>query len=148
PEELPWNAGGPDSELVKLVESGKIQKGPALDIGTGPGHDAIYLAQNGFQVLALDIAPKAIELAQANAKKAGVEKAIDFQAGDILKIPLPKTVFINDRGCFHVLTPKDQKTYIARVYRSLAPDGLLLLRTFSDKEPPGPGPYRFTRREL
>jgi len=150
PEELPWNAGEPDSELVRLVKYGILKPGRAADIGTGPGHDAIYLAQRGFRVLAVDIAPAAVTLARANAKKAEVESAIEFLAEDILKLFLqPASIdFVNDRGCFHVLDSYGRKAYLRRVAGALAPGGLLLLRTFSDQEPPGPGPRRFTKREL
>ena len=37
PAALPWNAGGPDPDLVRLVKAGTIPVGQALDIGTGPG---------------------------------------------------------------------------------------------------------------
>jgi SAM-dependent methyltransferase len=150
PEDLPWNAGGPDSELVRLVESGAIPVGRAIDIGTGPGHDAIYLAQKRFKVLAIDIAPAAIELARANAKTAGTGAAIDFRLEDVLKLSSPagSATFVNDRGCFHVLRAEDRQTYVGRVADVLFPKGLLFLRTFSEAEPPGPGPYRFTRKEL
>jgi len=150
PEELPWNAGAPDSHLVRLVKSKIMKPGRALDIGTGPGHDAIYLAQRGFRVLAVDIAPAAVKLARANAKKAELAAAIKFRAGDILKLRLPPASFgfVNDRGCFHVLDSDGRKTYLRRVAGALAPRGLLLLKTFSDQEPPGPGPRRFSKQEL
>ena len=57
PEELPWNAGGPDPDLVRLVKAGTIPAGQALDIGTGPGHDAVFLIQHGFNVIGIDISP-------------------------------------------------------------------------------------------
>lgn len=150
PEELPWNAGGPDSELVRLVDSGKIPVGRAIDLGTGPGHDAIFLAQRGFRVLALDIAPRAIELAKRNAERANILKKIDFRVEDALRLSSPgsSATFVNDRGCFHVLSPDERETYIGAVCKVLIPGGLLFLRTFSDEEPPGPGPCRFTQKEL
>lgn len=150
PEELPWNAGGPDPDLVRLVESGKVPVGRAIDLGAGPGHDAIFLAQNHFRVLAVDISPAAIELAKANAKLAGVDIAIDFRVEDVLKLSSPtgSAAFVNDRGCFHVLAPRDRQTYVDHVCGVLIPGGHLFLRTFSDQEPPGPGPHRFTRKEL
>lgn len=150
PEDLPWNAGGPDSDLVRLVESGVIPVGRAIDLGTGPGHDAIFLAKKKFKVLAVDIAPRAIDLARANAKDSGVGVAIDFRVEDVLRLSSPggSANFVNDRGCFHVLAPRDRQVYIDRVHGVLAPAGHLFLRTFSDQEPPGPGPHRFTRKEL
>ncbi len=150
PDQLPWNAGAADPDLVRLVDSGKVPAGRAIDLGTGPGHDAIFLARNGFRVLAVDIAPAAIELAKANAKLAGVSVAVDFRVEDVLKLssPVGSANFVNDRGCFHVLAPRDRQTYIDRVQGVLVPGGHLFLRTFSDKEPSGPGPHRFTRKEL
>ncbi|MDE2039814.1 MAG: class I SAM-dependent methyltransferase [Elusimicrobia bacterium] len=150
PEELPWNAGGPDPELVSLVDSGAIPVGRAIDIGAGPGHDAIFLAKRGFRVLALDIAASAIELAKANAKKARVGVAIDFRVEDVLKLSSPpgSATFVNDRGCFHVLPEHQRRDYLRRIGDVLVRGGQLLLRTFSEKEPPGPGPHRFTGEQL
>jgi SAM-dependent methyltransferase len=150
PDELPWNAGGPDPDLVRLVDSGKIPVGRAIDLGAGPGHDAVYLAKEKFRVLAVDISPAAIELAKANAKLAGVDVAIDFRVEDVLRLssPVGSANFVNDRGCFHTLAPNDRQTYVDRVCGVLVPGGRLFLRTFSDQEKPGPGPHRFTRKEL
>src|SRR5437868_1724661 len=77
PEALPWNAGGPDPDLVRQVRSGRIGGGAglpagrqALDIGTGPGHDAVFLISEGFDVIAIDISPSAIRLARETASRA------------------------------------------------------------------------------
>ena len=150
PAELPWNAGKADSDLVRTIESGTVALGRVVDLGAGPGHDAIYLATKGFQVLAVDIAPAAIELAKTNARLANVESKIEFKVQDILQVkPTPASMtLIHDRGCFHTLQPQDRGRYVDIVRQALAPNGTLLLKTFSDKEPPGPGPYRFTRLEL
>src|SRR5438046_7438559 len=85
-EDLPWNAGKPDPDLVRLVKSGKILVGHALDIGTGPGHDAVFLIQQGFDVIAIDISPSAIRLAREYASSAGLFGF--FQQGDIRRIPV------------------------------------------------------------
>jgi 2-polyprenyl-3-methyl-5-hydroxy-6-metoxy-1,4-benzoquinol methylase len=150
PNELPWNAGAPDPELVKLIESGIIPIGRAIDVGTGPGHDAIFLAKKHFKVLAIDISSVAIELAQANAKLAGVGVAIDYRAQDILALSSPDgtATFINDRVCFEVLDADDRENYAAKISKVLIPGGHLFLRTFSKNEPPGDGPHRFTRKEI
>jgi SAM-dependent methyltransferase len=70
--ELPWNAGGPDPDLMRLVKAGAIPVGQALDIGTGPGHDAVFLIQHGFNVIGIDISPTAVILARENASNAGL----------------------------------------------------------------------------
>lgn len=147
-EALPWNAGGPDPDLVRLVEKGRIPVGQALDIGTGPGHDAVFLIHKGFNVIAIDISRSAVILARENASNAGLFGF--FQQGDIRRIPVEDSFvdFANDRGCFHVLPPEDRAQAVSEIHRVLRRRGLFLLRVFSDKEAPGPGPYRFTLQEL
>ena len=43
---------------------------------------------------------------------------------------------------------EDRPQAVSEVHRVLRPGGLYLLRVFSDKEPAGTGPHRFTRTEL
>jgi SAM-dependent methyltransferase len=147
PETLPWNAGGPDADLVRLVESGRIP-GPhvsvehsavlpgrqALDLGVGPGHDAVYLIQKGFDVIAIDISPSAIQLARENASQHGLFAF--FQVGDIRAIPVEDhwVDFTNDRGCFHLLEGADQEKAAAEIARVMKPRGLFLLRVFREKK--------------
>lgn len=45
----------------------------ALDMGTGTGYVAVYLAQRGFAVDAVDVSLRALQVAQANAAAAGVQ---------------------------------------------------------------------------
>src|ERR1700680_3963252 len=108
PEALPWNAGGPDPDLVRLVAAGTIPVGQVLDVGTGPGHDAVFLIQHGFNVIAIDISPSALKLARENASSKGLFGF--FQTGDIRRIPVDDGFidFANDRGCFHVLSDADR----------------------------------------
>jgi SAM-dependent methyltransferase len=122
--------------------------GQALDIGTGPGHDAVFLMHQGFNVIAIDISPTAIRLARENASNAGLFGF--FQLGDIRRIPVEDGFvdFANDRGCFHVLSPEDRPKAVSEIHRVLRRGGRLLLRVFSDHEPPGEGPHRFTLKEL
>src|SRR5437879_4015864 len=163
PNALPWDAGGPHADLARLVNSGTIPVGQALDIGTGPGHDAVFLIQHGFNVIGIDISPSAVKLARENASQAGLFGF--FQVGDIRQIPVEDHFidFAYDRGCLHVLAPEDRPQAVAEVWRVLRKGGLYLLRVFSDKEPPATqaggrapdgwrsvpdGPHRFTRKEL
>src|SRR5882672_9182807 len=145
PKALPWNAGGPDSDLVRLFTSKRIPVGQALDIGTGPGHDAVYMIHHGFNVIGIDISPSAVTLARENASNAGLFGF--FQVGDIRQIPVEDHFidFAYDRGCFHVLTPEDRPKAISEVLRVLKKGGLYMLKVFSDKEPGTDGPYRFSR---
>jgi SAM-dependent methyltransferase len=148
PETLPWNAGGPDPDLVRLVKAGRIPVGHALDLGTGPGHDAVFLIQEGFNVIAIDISPSAVKLARENASAHGLFGF--FQQGDIRKIPVEDgfVEFVNDRGCFHVLGEADRPKAVEEIARVLRRRGLFLLHVFSDRETWKEGPHCFSRKEL
>jgi SAM-dependent methyltransferase len=79
----PWDTGARE-ELVSLVESGRIKPGRAIDLGCGTGANALYLAQNGFEVTGVDYAEAAIEKAQARAKEAGAQ--VNFLVDDLTNL--------------------------------------------------------------
>jgi SAM-dependent methyltransferase len=56
--------------LAEVAARGPL--GRALDLGTGSGYVAIYLAQRGWDVDAVDVSPRALALAQHNAEGNGV----------------------------------------------------------------------------
>ena len=149
-EELPWNAGGPDSDLVRLADAGALPQGRALDAGAGPGHDAAFLASRGWAVLAVDLSAEALKLAAATVRAEGQQGRVTLKEADILKLREPGESFalVHDRGCFHTLPEADRRRYVKEMARLLQPGGKVVLRTFSDKEPDGPGPHRFSRSEL
>jgi len=150
PGDLPWNAGMADGDLRDLVETGSVPKGRAYDLGCGPGHDAVYLSQSGWDVTAVDLAPSAIALARETARAAGVESKIHFQAADVLSLKpeIPPATLVHDRGCFHTLPSNLRAGYVGTVAGLLGKGGVLALKVFSFKEPQGRGPYRFTPEEL
>jgi len=49
-----------------------LPKGKALDIASGEGRNAVYLAQNGFEVDAVDISEKGLKKARKLAREKGV----------------------------------------------------------------------------
>ena len=60
--QMPWDAGEPEPLLVEFVTSGAMTPGPALEIGAGTGTNAIWMAERGFDVLGVDLAPLAVAL--------------------------------------------------------------------------------------
>jgi len=147
--QLPWNAGAPDPDLVSFINTMTKPSGIALDIGTGPGHDAAFLAASGFSVLACDISKTAIELAKQTIDAKGYAQRVDLRETDILELPLPpRLAFAYDRGCWHFLNNENRQRYLKKLHASLDFSAPFLLRTFSDLEEPGPGPKRFSKEEL
>lgn len=79
-----WS-GNPNRHLVSEVAG--LTPGTALDLGCGEGADAIWLAERGWRVTAVDISTVAIERGVAHAAKAGADVAarIDWQQVDLLR---------------------------------------------------------------
>lgn len=57
--QLPWDTGQPEPLLVEFVNSNVVAPSAALEIGVGTGTNAIWMAERGFDVLGVDIAPLA-----------------------------------------------------------------------------------------
>src|SRR5262245_52621837 len=77
-EPLPWDTGIPDPMLVEVIESRVIPPGCTLEVGCGTGTNAIYLAQQGFDVVGVDISPVAVENARAKARGRCRFETVDF----------------------------------------------------------------------
>src|SRR3974390_2428991 len=85
--QLPWDTGQPEPLLVEFVSSGAVTPGPTLEIVTGTGTNAIWMAERGFDVLGIDVSPLAVE--RAHAKMDGLALRCRFAAWDFLAAPLP-----------------------------------------------------------
>lgn len=145
-KEMPWYFKELDPDLARELNERGITKGRFLDIGTGPGTQAIALAKLGFEATGTDISASAVKKAKA---LDGAGKA-RFVVDDMLDSRLEKDGFdfIIDRGAFHTLKPEQWSQYLATVNRILASGGLLFLKCFSIDEPREGGPRKFTKEEI
>jgi cyclopropane fatty-acyl-phospholipid synthase-like methyltransferase len=146
-ESMPWFNPDLDPDLEQALAKLNLQTGTALDLGTGPGTQAIALAQRGFQVTATDISDSAVSQVLSKAQEKGLD--INFRQDDILNSQLNQEFdFIFDRGCFHVLPPERRQDYVRVVARLIKPGGTLFLKCFSHLETGESGPYRFTPADI
>lgn len=147
PGTMPWYYPNLDPDFEAALQEMKITGGTVLDIGTGPGTQAMALARLGFDVTATDISASAIRLCRGYARKEGL--SIDFQVEDILRSKRkPAFDVILDRGCFHALPPDERHSYREIVKGLLAPSGVFFLKCFNIKETMEGGPYRFSPDEI
>jgi SAM-dependent methyltransferase len=139
-EDMPWYLPDLDPDLKEALSKYQVSSGSFLDIGTGPGTQAIALSKMGFEVTGVDISAKAIEKAQK------LNEDVIFLQDDILNTRInQKFNSIFDRGCFHIIEENKRPVYISEILKLLTPEGMFFLKCFSDKNPDsGYGPYRFS----
>jgi SAM-dependent methyltransferase len=144
----PWDTGQPSSELVRVLREEGIAPCRALELGCGTGTNAVWLAQQGFDVTAVDLAPLALERAEARARAAGVK--VRLVAASVLELPdlggpFP---FFFDRGCYHVVRRVDVGAYLRTLERAAAPGSTGLVLAGNACEPHTPGPPVVSEQEI
>ncbi|ARQ67932.1 class I SAM-dependent methyltransferase [Streptomyces marincola] len=131
--QVPFFVAKPDENLAAHLEQGLVTRGRALDLGCGPGRNALYLAARGFEVDAVDLSPVAIRWAEERAREAGA--GIRFLRGDAFALAATELSgpydLVVDSGCFHHLPPHRRVSYLALLDRVLAPGGHLALTCFA-----------------
>jgi SAM-dependent methyltransferase len=132
---VPFFVSKPDESLVSYLDRGLVSTaGRALDLGCGPGRNAILLASRGFQVDAIDLSPTAIAWAGERARAAEVDVrfvcADAFSADGTAGLDGPYDL-VFDSGCFHHLPPHRRISYLALLSRVLAPGGAFGLTCFA-----------------
>ena len=132
----PWDRDGPVPEIVAVA--GDLAPAWALDLGCGTGAQAVYLAAEGWDVVAVDAVPRALSAARRRASAAGV--TVDFRRGDVADLEALRIGDVGlafDRGCFHGLPDAARDGYARGVTAVTRPGAVLLLMAF--RGPTGPG---------
>jgi cyclopropane fatty-acyl-phospholipid synthase-like methyltransferase len=146
-DSMPWFYPELDDDLKQALDELGLQAGSALDLGSGPGTQAMHLARRGFDLIATDVSGVAIRLAREKAEAQGL--AISWLEDDILATRLAGHFdLIFDRGCFHVLPPERRAEYVSTVAALLKPGAYLFLKCFSHLQPGAQGPHRFTPGQI
>ena len=145
---LPWDTGRPSSELQRVVREIKLQPGRALELGCGTGTNSVWLAQQGFDVTGIDVAPLAVQQAEKRAGAAGVDA--HFLVADVLHLPElgGPFAFFFDRGCYHAVRRNAPDQYATAVARQLVTGGRGLILAGNAREPHHPGPPVATEEQI
>jgi 2-polyprenyl-3-methyl-5-hydroxy-6-metoxy-1,4-benzoquinol methylase len=128
-----WNrahAAAPDDErpsgfLREVFEqfSTVLPRGRALDIACGKGRNALFLAQRGFEVTAIDISPVALEIASKRAAEISV--SVLWKQQDLENIEL-------GHECYDLVINFNylQRSLFRQIQRSLRPGGFVIFETY------------------
>ena len=147
-DNLPWDTGRPSWELQRVLGRTPIQPCRALELGCGTGTNSVWMAQQGFEVTGVDVAPLAVERAEKLAHAAGVTAR--FVVGDVLHLPeLDGTFgFFFDRGCYHAIRRDAPNEYASSIARQLTSGGRGLILAGNAREPHDPGPPVVTEEQI
>lgn len=112
-----WGPEGPFN-----LEFARQVSGPVLELGCGTGRLTIPFAQQGINMVGLDVVPEM--LAQARSKAGDLP--IRWVEADIRTFQLEtqfQLIFTTGFVFHHLLTRSDQEAMLARVREHLAPEG-------------------------
>lgn len=140
---IPWDAGKvPEalrSHLPALAPGARI-----LVPGCGSAYEAGYLSESGFDVLAIDFSPAAVELGRRNlGSRAGIVRLADFFSFDA-GAPFD---LIYERAFLCALPRKMWPDYAQRCAGLLKPGGVIAGFFFFADTPRGP-PFGTSAVEL
>ncbi|MYW66814.1 methyltransferase domain-containing protein [Streptomyces sp. SID8379] len=133
--DVPFFVDKPDENLAAHLDQGLIPPGArVLDLGCGPGRNAVHLATRGFDVDAVDLSATA--LAWGKERAAAADASVRFHHGNIFDVQLPHASYdvVYDSGCLHHLAPHRRISYLALLDRLLAPGGHFGLVCFAAGE--------------
>ena len=142
-----WDIGRPQKKFTELARRGEIT-GSVLDIGCGTGEQALFFAQEGYEVWGIDSAPLAIQKAREKADGRGLQ--VNFCVLDALDLSSLNRKFdtATDSGLFHTLSDEDRPLFADTLAATLFSGGKYFMLCFSDQEPTGYGPRRISKKEI
>jgi SAM-dependent methyltransferase len=122
----PWERRAIPLALKGVVEEpGAI--GVALDLGCGTGANAAFLAQSGWEVVGVDVSPRAIAHARSRSN------SVDWRVADITRNPgvvddleNRVTLFL-DVGCLHGLSDTGRRRWSEVAATVTAPNAAALV---------------------
>ncbi len=119
-----WS-GRANARLIEVAES--LPPGRALDLGCGEGGDAMWLAERGWYVTAVDISQTALDRAAADAQARNVLARIDFQRHDLPQTFPDGTYDLVSAHYLHSMAELDRPRLLRMGADAVRPNGLLLI---------------------
>lgn len=114
----------PNAWIAETVESLGLQPGTAIDLACGEGRNALWLAQRGWQVTAVDFSGVALATGRSRAEKLGVE--VDWERADVTAWVSPTLVDLVVIAYLQ-LEAGDLADVIAAAAGALEPGGRIVL---------------------
>jgi SAM-dependent methyltransferase len=120
--ELIWTAQ-PNRFVVE--ELGELPPGRALDLGAGEGRNAVWLAERGWRVTAVDFSPVALEKGRRLAQARGV--TVDWALADLRGYQAEPAAYDLVLVAYLHLLPAERAAVLAGAVAAVARHGTFLL---------------------
>ncbi len=125
-----WAYGTEPSALVREVAP--RLSGPVLCLGEGEGRNAVFLAQQGLDVTAMDLSPVALEKAQRLAAERGV--TLSTVVGDLADFDLGEARWGAVVSVWVHLPPWLRERVHRGIVRALKPGGHVVLEAYTPRQ--------------
>jgi len=124
--ELVWSATPNQFVAAELTD---LRPGRALDLACGEGRNALWLAERGWQVTALDFSRVALEKGRALQERhpRGPDLQIDWVLGDALTHDVGRAEYDLVVLAYLQLVADERRTAVRRAFGSLRPGGTFFL---------------------
>jgi tellurite methyltransferase len=129
--------GAPSTEVIELAHL-LPEKARVLDLGCGDGRNALYLAERGFQIKAIDSSSRAIQKLDHTAHERAL--VVDTVVQDIRDwvIEIRENFdLVLAHGCLHLIEPHHSCHVIEQMKTATKIGGYNVIAVFTDAiEPP------------
>ncbi|ETT81200.1 class I SAM-dependent methyltransferase [Viridibacillus sp. FSL R5-0477] len=134
---IPFFENKPDENLVSYFDRKLLNSGHALELGCGPGRNAIYLTEKGYKVDAVDLSVESLKWARDRMIEKNI--TINFINHNIFDLYIEDSKYdlVYDSGCFHHIAPHRRMDYIDLIKKSLKQNGYFAINCFIEDGPIG-----------
>lgn len=126
-----WAFGTEPNDFLK-EEARRIPPGRVLCVGEGEGRNAVFLAEEGFEVVGVDRSQVGLDKAQGLAQARGV--SIETVLSSIEEFDLVEGEWQGIVSVFFHLPPELRRRIHHSVVKGLSPGGVLILEAYTPKQ--------------
>ena len=108
-----------------MAEIEAMRPGRALDLACGAGRNAVWLAEHGWLVTAVDFSEVALAQARERARRRGVD--VEWVAADLREYAPPEGAFDLVLVLYLHLPAGERRPVLSHAAAAVAPSGTLLL---------------------
>lgn len=137
--ETGWDRGASSPSLSAWLQSDGLTPGSRILVpGCGRGHEVVHLAELGFEVSGIDIAPSAVTHLKQTLDTKGLSAEV-MQANLFQFQPTKPFDAVYEQTCLCAIQPEQREVYEALLHTWIKPGGTLFalfMQTGAEDGPP------------